>query len=205
MSTPAETPPANSPTKPKISPALKFALEFGPLVVFFLVNLKFGLFAATAALMPLVVIALAVSYALTRTWPVMPVVSGTMVLIFGALTLYLHDETFVKMKPTIVNLLFGAALLGGLAFGKSLLSVMLDSAFTLEEEGWRRLTLRWGIFFFVLAGLNEVVWRFFSTDTWTYFKVFGIMPLTMLFAMAQYPLLIRYDTSGVFRTYDKAE
>ncbi len=96
-----------------------------------------------------------------------------MVLVFGGLTLWLQDDLFIKMKPTIVNSLFGMALLGGLAFGKPLLPYVLDSVFQLTQEGWRQLTLRWGLFFFLLAAINEVVWRMFSTDFWVAFKVWG--------------------------------
>ena len=123
----------------------------------------------------------------------MPLVSGIVVLVFGALTLYLHDEIFIKMKPTIVNTLFGAVLLGGLAFGKSLLGYVFDSAFRLDAEGWRKLTLRWGLFFFFLAALNEVVWRNFSTDFWVAFKVWATMPITLLFTIGQLPLIMRHS------------
>jgi intracellular septation protein len=121
----------------------------------------------------------------------MPFVTGIVVVVFGGLTLYLHDETFIKMKPTIVNTLFGVVLLGGLLFGKSLLGYVFDSVFKLTDEGWRILTFRWGLFFVVLAVLNEIVWRNFPTDTWVSFKVFGIMPLTFLFTLSQLPLLNR--------------
>ena len=114
------------------------------------------------------------------------------VLVFGSLTLVLHDELFIKLKPTIIYLLFGAVLLGGLAAGKSLLGMVFDSVFHLTEEGWRRLTLRWALFFFALAILNEIVWRSQTTDVWVTFKVFGVVPLTFLFAALQYPLLTRY-------------
>jgi intracellular septation protein len=137
-------------------------------------------------------LSLAVSWALTRRLPVMPVVSGVVVLVFGALTLWLHDELFIKLKPTIVNVLFGSILLGGLAFGKSLLGYVFDSVFHLDDEGWRKLTFRWGVFFFVLAAINEVVWRSFSTDFWVSFKVFGVMPLTVIFTLAQMPLVARH-------------
>jgi intracellular septation protein len=122
----------------------------------------------------------------------MPFVTGVVVVIFGGLTLWLKDETFIKMKPTIVNALFGGALLGGLLFGRSLLGYVFDAVFKLTEEGWRKLTFRWGIFFFVLALLNEVVWRNFSTNMWVNFKVFGIMPITFIFALTQLPLINRY-------------
>lgn len=190
------------------SPLLKLALELGPLGVFFIANSKgeqlAGLFPslgalgqpifiATAAFMVAITISLTVSYALTRHLPMMPLVSGVVVLVFGALTLYLQDELFIKLKPTIVNSLFGSILLGGLFFGKSLLGYVFDSAFKLDAEGWRKLTVRWGVFFFVLALINEIVWRNFSTDFWVDFKVFGFMPITMVFTMFQLPLIQRHS------------
>ncbi len=194
--------------KEGVNPALKLVLELGPLMVFFFANArgewlaeKFPalaelggpLFIATGLFMAATAGALAVSWLLTRTLPMMPLVSGIVVLVFGALTLYLHDEIFIKMKPTIVNTLFGAVLLGGLAFGKSLLGYVFDSAFRLDAEGWRKLTLRWGLFFFFLAALNEVVWRNFSTDFWVAFKVWATMPITLLFTIGQLPLIMRHS------------
>ena len=197
--------------KPQINPALKLALELGPLVVFFFANSRGAwlatkvpflatlggpLFIATLLFMLATATALIVSYALTRTLPIMPMVSGVVVLVFGTLTLWLKDETFIKMKPTIVNSLFGLVLLGGLYFGKALLGYVFDSAFKLNAEGWRKLTLRWGVFFLFLAALNEVVWRNFSTDTWVWFKVWGTMPITLLFTMSQMPLILRHGAEG---------
>nr|WP_193364297.1 septation protein A [Nitratireductor aquibiodomus] len=196
------------PKRKEINPILKLALELGPLMVFFFANsrgewlvgrfpalaeLGGPLFVATALFMAATAIALAVSWILTRTLPIMPLVSGVVVFVFGALTLYLHSEIFIKMKPTIVNTLFGVVLLGGLAFGKSLLGYVFDSAFKLDAEGWRKLTLRWGLFFIFLAVVNEVVWRMFSTDTWVAFKVWGIMPITILFTMSQMPLIMKHS------------
>lgn len=196
-----------------ISPLTKFALELGPLGVFFFANARphlfsplvgalvpenlvkpdqLGILTATAVFMIAIVVSLAIHYALVRKLPIMPLVSAIVVVIFGTLTLALRDDHFIKLKPTIVNCLFGGALLGGLAFGRPLLSVVLDSMIKLTDEGWRKLTFRWAIFFFVLAALNEIVWRNWSTDFWVNFKVFGIMPLTLLFAVAQTPLIMRY-------------
>ncbi len=176
-----------------LNPLLKLALEMGPLVVFFLANQRAGIFMATALFMAAVVASLAVSYALTRHLPMMPMVTGVVVLVFGGLTLWLQDDHFIKLKPTIVNSLFGATLLGGLAFGRPLLPYVLDTVFQLTPEGWRKLTFRWGLFFFVLAGLNEIVWRTQTTDFWVNFKVFGIMPITIAFALAQTPLILRHE------------
>jgi len=179
--------------RPKQNPAVKLALEMGPLVLFFIVNAKFGIFPATGVLMAGVLVALVASWALTRHVPIMPLVTAVAVVFFGTLTLLLHDETFIKLKPTIVNSLFGAALLGGLAFGKPLLPIVLDSVLKLTEAGWRALTLRWGLFFFFLAALNEAVWRTQSNDFWVNFKVFGTMPLTILFALSQVPLIMKHE------------
>ena len=177
----------------KLNPALKLALEMGPLALFFFANFKFGIFPATGVLMVAVVVALGVSYVLTKRVPVMPLVTAVAVLIFGGLTFYFNDDHFIKIKPTIVNTIFGAALLGGLAFGKPLLPVVLDSVLKLTGEGWRKLTFRWGLFFFVLAALNEIVWRTQSNDFWVSFKVFGTMPLTLLFTLTQVPLIMKYE------------
>jgi intracellular septation protein len=199
--------------KQAVNPMLKLVLELGPLLVFFFANARGGwlvqkfpvlsgfggpIFIATGLFMAATAIALAVSWLLIRALPIMPLVSGIVVLIFGALTLYLQDDIFIKMKPTIVNTLFGGALLGGLYFGKSLLGYVFDSAFSLDAEGWRKLTFRWGLFFLFLAIVNEVVWRNFSTDAWVTFKVWGIMPITLAFTLSQMPLILRHslDESG---------
>ncbi len=181
------------PARPQQNPVLKLVLEMGPLVLYFVTNWKFGIFPATGVLMAAVVAALTTSWVLTRHLPVMPVVTAGFVLVFGGLTFLFHDELFIKLKPTIVNVLFGTALLGALAFGKALLPILLDSVLQLTEAGWRQLTLRWGIFFFVLAAINEIVWRNFSTDFWVSFKAFGIMPLTIVFALSQVPLILRHE------------
>jgi intracellular septation protein len=181
-----------TPEKEKLNPVLKLALDIGPLVLFFAANARFGIFAATASFMVAVLIALAVAYVKTRRIEMMPLVTAIIVVIFGGLTLVLHDATFIKLKPTIIYVLFGGTLIGGLLFGKSFLGVLFDSVFDLTEEGWRKLTWRWAFFFFALAVLNEIVWRNFSTDIWVSFKLFGVVPLTFLFGAAQYPLLQRY-------------
>src|SRR5207247_1836012 len=178
--------------KPQLHPMLKLALDLGPLVLFFGANSRFGIFTATATFMVAVLAALAVSYTLTRHLPIMPMVTAVVVLVFGGLTLILHDELFIKLKPTIIYALFGSILLGGLAFNKLLLGVVFDSMFHLTAEGWRKLTVRWIIFFFALAVLNEIVWRTQSTDFWVSFKLFGVVPLTFLFGALQYPLLTRH-------------
>ena len=178
--------------KPKLNPYLKLALDIGPLLLFFVANSRLGIFAGTAVFMVAIVVALGISYAMTRHWPIMPVVSAVIVLVFGGLTLFLHDETFIKVKPTIIYALFGGALLGGYFFDKPLLEIVFDSVFHITDEGWRKLTLRWAAFFLFLAVLNEVVWRTQSTDFWVNAKVFGFMPLTFIFGALQVPLLMKY-------------
>jgi intracellular septation protein len=180
----------------RLNPLLKLALELGPLALFFLANQRAGIFAATGLFIAATLVSLAIHYALVRKLPIMPMVSGVVVVVFGGLTLALQDELFIKLKPTIANTLFGVVLLGGLYFQKPLLALVLDSMFDLTDEGWRKLTFRWAIFFFVLAALNEIVWRTQSTDFWVSFKVFGIMPLTVAFALAQTPLLMRYEAKA---------
>lgn len=195
------------PKKAHVNPLLKLALELGPLLVFFFANLRgewliatfpslatIGdpIFLATFLFMVATALALTVSWLLLRTLPIMPLVSGVIVLVFGGLTLYLQDDLFIKMKPTIVNGLFATVLLGGLVFGKSLLGYVFEAAFRLDAEGWRKLTLRWGLFFIFLAILNEVVWRNFSTDFWVAFKVWGTMPVTLIFTFSQMPLIMRH-------------
>ncbi|MGD9540801.1 septation protein A [Methylocystis sp.] len=179
--------------KKKLNPWLKLALELGPLLLFFVANAKYGIFAATGVLMAGVVLTLAVSWAITRHLPAMPVVTAAMVLVFGSLTYFLHDETFIKLKVTILYTLFGAGLIGALYFGKLLLPIVFDMAIHIDDAGWRKLTIRWGLFFFALAGLNEVLRRVLTTDAWVNFKVFGILPLTIIFALTQAPLIMRHE------------
>ena len=195
---------AASPSEAKpINPLLKLALEFGPLAIFFFANSYgdrwFGvaedrrIFVATGIFIAASLIALALSKIVMNHLPRMAIVNAVVVTVFGGLTLALDDAFFIKVKPTIVNTLFGCILLGGLYFGRSLLALVLDSVLQLDEEGWRRLTLRWGLFFFVLAALNEVVWRTQTQDFWVAFKVWGVMPLTMIFALAQTPLILKHE------------
>jgi intracellular septation protein len=186
--------PAAQRSEPEFSATqlLKLLLEMGPLGIFFLTNSYRGIFWGTGAFMVATAIALTTSRALFGRVPIMPMVSGFFVLVFGSLTLLLQDELFIKMKPTIVNALFAGILFGGLLFGQSLLKVLFGEVFRLREPGWRLLTFRWACFFVGLALLNEVVWRSFSTDFWVSFKVFGIMPLTLAFALSQVGLLKRH-------------
>ena len=189
-------------------PLIRLGLELGPLIIFFLVNtlgeswleqspllsswFSQPIIFATAVFMVAMAISLLLSWLLLKRVAVMPLVTGIVVLVFGSLTLYFQDATFIKMKPTIVNALFGAVLLGGLLFGQSLLRYVFGDVYKLKDKGWWVLTWRWGAFFFVLAALNEIVWRNFSDDAWVAFKVWGIMPLTVVFSMLQLPVLKQY-------------
>jgi intracellular septation protein len=182
--------------KKQLNPLLKLTLDIGPLVLFFAANAHSGIFVATAVFMAAVLVALAVSYAMTRHVAIMPLVTAGIVLIFGTLTLVLHNDTFIKLKPTIIYLLFGGTLIAGLAFGKPFLSILFDQMFHLTAEGWRKLTWRWALFFFALAILNEIVWRTQSTDFWVSFKLFGVVPLTFLFGALQYRLITKYHVDN---------
>ena len=172
---------------------MKALLEMGPLALFFIAYGWFGIFAATAALMASVVATLIVSWAMLRRLPMMPLVTAVIVMIFGSLTLILHDETLIKVKPTALYSLFAAALFFGLVAKKPLLKIMFDGALRVTEEGWRRLTWSWALFFVALAVLNELVWRTQTTEMWVKFKTFGFLPLTLVFALLQAPLIVRFE------------
>jgi len=191
MANEADTKPAESPSLG--AQMLKLLVEVGPLVVFFVVNARAGIFWGTGTFMAATVASLIASRILFGRIPVMPLVTGVCVLVFGGLTLWLQDDHFIKIKPTIVNALFAGVLFTGLVSGQSFLKIVFGEVFRLTEEGWRKLTLRWACFFVFLAVLNEIVWRSFSTDAWVSFKVFGIMPLTMAFAIAQIGLLRQHE------------
>lgn len=199
--------------KPQMNPMLKLALDLGPLLLFFFANSRpalfepwiaplipeavatgerAGIFVATAVFMVAIVAALVISYVMTRRLPMMPLVTAVIVVVFGGLTLFLQNETFIKLKPTIIYMLFAVTLFGGMFFRKPLLAMVFDQMFNLSDEGWRKLTIRWALFFLAMAILNEIVWRTQSTDTWVTFKVFGVMPLTFIFAALQYPILTKY-------------
>jgi intracellular septation protein len=186
-------------------PLFKLATELGPLLIFFFANAKANLFVATGAFMVAVVVAMVASWVVTRHVPMMTIVTAIVVIVFGTLTLVLHDETFIKMKPTIVYSLFAGVLGGGLLFGRSFIAIMFDQMFNLTPHGWRTLTLRWACWFFAMAVLNEIIWRTQSTDFWVNFKVFGMVPLTMLFAVTQMPLIKRYHLEPATLEESEAE
>jgi intracellular septation protein len=121
-----------------------------------------------------------------------PLVSAVFVALFGALTLWLHSDLFIKVKVTLINALFGAVLLAGVAMGRSYLKLIMGEAVKLTEQAWRTLSIRWGVFFLALAVLNEIVWRNTSTDTWVNFKVFGLLPITLIFAFANAPFMSKH-------------
>jgi intracellular septation protein len=176
-----------------VTQGLKLLIEAGPLAVFFATNWKFGIMPGTAVFMAATLLAVLLSWRLERRLPVMPLVGCFFVLLFGGLTLWLDDDTFIKLKPTVVNLLFASVLFAGLAVRRNVLKPLFGTMLTLSDAGWRQLSLRWACFFVVLAALNEVVWRSLSTDAWVNFKVFGILPLTLLFSALQLPLILRHQ------------
>lgn len=171
---------------------LKPLVDFGPLAVFFVVFKASGLMAATGALVGTTLAALAVNFWATRRLALMPLITAVVVTIFGGLTLWFDDETFVKLKPTIVQGFFALILFGGLAFRRPTLRYVLGETLQLSDEGWRLLTIRFALFFSFMAILNEIVWRSVSTDLWVDFKVFGILGLTLAFTLSQVPLMKRH-------------
>lgn len=182
-----------SESETKQSPGwLRPAVEYGPIAVFFVAYYMADLFVATAAIMVATALALAVSYIVERRIPMMPLMTAGIVGVFGGLTLWLQDETFIKMKPTIIQAIFGAVLLGGLFAKRLFLKSLLGAAWNLTDKGWRTLTVRFSLFFFLMGALNELVWRTQSTEFWVNFKVFGLMGLTFVFIMSQIPMLKRY-------------
>ncbi len=176
-----------------MKPILKLLIDIGPLAIFFIFYTRSGLQEAILPLMIATVIAVIISYILEKKIPIMPTMGASIVLIFGGLTIYFNDETFIKMKPTIINAVFAVILYGGIILKKPLLKYLLGAALKLEEQGWKILTQRWIAFFIALAILNEIVWRTQSTDIWVNFKVFGILPITFIFTMSQFPLIKKYQ------------
>ena len=171
----------------------KLLIDIGPLAIFFIFYTRSGLQASILPFMVATVIAVLFSYMLEKKIPIMPTAGAVIVLIFGGLTIYFDNEVFFKMKPTIINFLFAAILYGGVLLNRPLLKYLLGAALKLEEAGWKILTQRWIGFFIALAILNEIVWRTQSTDIWVNFKVFGILPITFIFTMTQFPLIKKYQ------------
>jgi len=170
----------------------RLALDLGPLMVFFIGFKYLGIFGATAAFMAAVLIALAAGWLLEKKLSPMPLVTAVLVIVFGGLTLYLKNDMFIKMKPTVLYAFFGVTLIGGLSFNRLFIKYVFAQAFELDETGWRQLTWRWGLFFLALAVINEMVWRNASTATWVSFKVWGIIPLIFLFALSQTPFVMKH-------------
>jgi intracellular septation protein len=173
---------------------MKFLLEFAPILAFFVAYKLAGLPTATAILIILTLLSAALTYQREKRIPMMMLVTAAIVALFGGLTLWLEDETFIKMKPTIINLLFGAVLLGGVLMKKGFIGKILGESIPMTERGWLLLSRNYGVFFLCMAALNEYVWRNFSTDFWVNFKLFGLIGLTLLFAASQIPMMQKYQT-----------
>ena len=177
-----------------MNPQLKRSLlDFGPLLSFFAAYKLFGLYVATATVMVAAVVALCAGYWLDRKLHPIPLVTAVIVVVFGGLTLYFQNDMFIKMKPTLIYALLGSILLGSLRFKQPAAKYVLGMAIVLSEAGWRGLTLRFGLFFFGMAFINELIWRNFSNDIWVNYHVFGAVGLTFLFAMSQAPFLIKHQ------------
>jgi intracellular septation protein len=176
-----------------MSPLLKMALDLGPLLIFFAANMVAGIFTATFVFMVAITASIAITFAIERKISPMLALTCALVLIFGGLTLWLSNENFIKIKPTILYATFAAVLVGGLAFNRLFIKYLLGQSFQLGEPAWRALTWRWSVFFLALAVINEFVWRNTSTDTWVAFKVWGVFPMTLLFALSQTPFIARHQ------------
>lgn len=174
-----------------LHPFARLGLDLGPLVIFFFANALWGIFAATAVFMAAMIVSVTAGFLIERRLSPMPLITAALVLVFGGLTLWLNNDTFIKIKPTILYVIFAAVLLGGLAMGRLFIKALLSATFRLPDHAWRVLTWRWAIYFVLIAVANEIVWRNATTDQWVAFKVWGIFPLTLLFAFAQTPFLLR--------------
>ena len=173
---------------------IKLFIDIGPLAVFFIYyKISGDLIDAILPLMLATVISVIISYILEKKIPIMPTLGAGIVVIFGGLTIIFDNKIFIFMKPTIINIIFAGILYGGIILKKPLLKYLLGSALKLEEEGWAILTQRWTAFFIALAVLNEIVWRTMSEEFWVSFKVFGILPITFIFTMTQFPLIKKYQ------------
>ena len=177
----------------ELGPWKRLLLDLGPLILFFAANAKFGIFPATGVFIVAILVAMAISFALTRRVTSLQTFSAVMVVVMGGLTLYFHNETFIKIKPTIYYTFVAAILLYALLADKPVLKSVLGSAYPgLDAAGWTKLTRNWALFFAVMAAVNEAVWRNSSTEFWIGFKLWGAMPATMLFALANIPMLMRH-------------
>ena len=171
----------------------KLLIDIGPLAIFFIFYTRGDLKTAILPFMIATIIAVLFSYILEKKIPIMPTVGAVIILIFGGLTIYFDNETFFKMKPTIINILFAGILYGGIILNKPLLRYLLGAALKLQDEGWNILTKRWIGFFIALAILNEIIWRTQTTDIWVSFKVFGILPITFIFTLTQFSTIKKYQ------------
>ncbi len=188
-----DTPDTAAPARPALPGWLKLAIDLGPLLIFFAANKFGGVFVATGAFMAATAVAMAISWVRTRHIPVMLLFTGVIVLVFGGLTLWLQDETFIKLKPTLIYGIFAGILFFGLVRGRSYLKLVMGSAMpAMDDAGWRKLTRNWALFFLVLMGANEVARQILTTDQWINFKVWGVTAATLVFALAQAPLLARH-------------
>ena len=173
---------------------IKFIIDFGPLAVFFVFYKKTGsLIEAIIPLMIATLISILVSYLFEKKIPIMPTVGGIIILIFGGLSWYFKDPIFIKMKPTIINIIFALAIFVGNYFNKPLFKYLLGESIKLEDQGWIELGKRWAYFFIFLAVLNEIIWRNFSEDLWVNFKVFGILFLTFIFSISQFSIIKKFQ------------
>ncbi len=180
-------------TPRRLQPLARTALDLGPLVIFFAVLAKTNVFIATGVFMAAMAVSITVGFIYERRLSPMAAISFVVVLVFGGLTIWLHNDLFIKIKPTIIYLIFAAVLASGLATRRSFIKYMFDHAFHLDEEGWRLLTWRWVLFFLAMAAANEIVWRNFSLQFWAGYKLFGAIPLTFLFALTQAPLILKHQ------------
>jgi intracellular septation protein len=178
---------------PIMSPFLKLALDLGPLLIFFAANAVGGIFTATAVFMVAIAVSIGIGFAVERKISPMALVTGALVLVFGGLTLSFSNEIFIKIKPTILYVMFAGVLLGGLLFNRLFIKLLLAQSVRLPDAAWRVLTWRWSLFFLALAIANEFVWRNSSTNVWVAFKVWGVFPLTIVFALAQTPFIARHQ------------
>jgi intracellular septation protein len=175
-----------------MNPFLKLGLDLGPLLIFFVANAVAGIFTATAVFMLVMAITIAIGIVVEKRVSPVALVTGVLVLIFGSLTLWLSNDIFIKIKPTVLYAMFSIVLMGGLLADRLFIKYLLGQNVRLPDPAWRALTWRWSAFFLTLALMNEIVWRNVSTDSWVAFKVWGVFPLTLIFALAQAPFIARH-------------